>query len=1382
MTTVKHCDLYLPPTFQKTEASCTPTPGQRIKHYRHVQYLQDQQPSNAFYMGTCRYQMYKWTSFFPGHLHSTKEIIFALRHLSTLGEFLRQHPPDTINCIFGDLLSKAVRPTTQAFLALPFAETQRTITKLVIEVSSRKVYYTTDTNDRTPYNVYYTDRNNQALNMAVHELTDAEIEQDLHTIRQLSHRLFPQCQTIFIVGHVNLKLRATGTYIKKRNELCRVLQAWTATSKDMTFCDVGEYLSQQQELHHPTPQLRLEDVLPDSCHWNKKGRSKVKHFLDHCLAYHQCVMVVLFLFLVLGGLQPTEAAVAMATASTSPECSVTAFGARCDGRTDDTRSIQAALAACTTRQQQTTIPAHQTCLSQPLVLYNNTRLHLLNNATLKAGQRWNDTAFISASHADNIFLTAAQGGTIDGSGKQWWTGSNTTPGRPPLLVLTLCNHVWIEGVTIINPAAWTTALSGTDYHIYHVTIKSPPYSIAPNTDGIDLAVDGAHVKGCVVENGDDSICMKSPCHNVLVEDSIVRQGNGFVVGTSSHANFSNITFRNSQADKTMFGCHIKFKNNQTGNVNDVLFENLTITNPVVYAVGINQNGQEMTRGLGGNGNGNDGVRSSVLISNITFRNIRATGGLAAGYFACNPNELACQNISMENVSLLNTAGHQGCSFTNVFGQGTNVSPTSCVPPTKKLVAGANDTHCSCTYTAATKQCTSTCPRTKCVPSSCRKAKHMDPAPDHPACTLTIEASHNTRFHVWNNGSTTILASTMVLHTSTAIQSRLRLLDTTVRSTSGTSCAITKTYTTGMKTVETYTTNDQGVAWTFSSSSAPSTASNTRIPMDIVTTTDVVEWPSNDMSWWMALTSPSDNRSTMHEGATSPFGPTSTVTNGTQGLFYNYGGYKFALNQTDGLPIVSVGSDQSGGGPDSGANNGYVLPLLTFLKRGDVGLSFFETPNSLTTYADIHIDLVQPHNRARFTWTRRLLGMSPGGRVTYVDGRYVSHEDCWRPALGLFWAHDHPLPIADLSATEGAATYAYYFDQPNFQPASYYNTMDLTMNWDASFPWVYHGPWVPFENDRQYFPMGHQDLNDGVTAPTTTEFTWLNCDPAGHGGHAIHSLHPDWPTCMSQNYTLLNQWYQHLQDRFNVSTLMYGTVVEYGMGINVQHNATTAETEAIVCSTTQNYTQQLVCGANRLFQDHFSTAPLIDPRTNSTVQAAWNSVIVDFFDGDMHTSYSAFLYNNTQRLIQYFNTTIAGLCLDRGDYIGLMNVNGDDQITTTPTGRLGRALVVSWKLLMAEIHDVLHANGKALYVNPDMGHRVDMYRYVDGFYSELGDTAPGKWRTGTAWLASGGKHAAIWCHGQGDPETNCAALMTNGTDAARDHFLQSHLLLGVYPTV
>ena len=87
--------------------------------------------------------------------------------------------------------------------------------------------------------------------------------------------------------------------------------------------------------------------------------------------------------------------------------------------------------------------------------------------------------------------------------------------------------------------------------------------------------------------------MKAPSTNVLVEDTTVRQGNGLVIGTADddavHL-FRNITFRRCTAAGTAFACHIKFKGSQSGIVNDVRFEDITVQAPVHYAIGINQDG------------------------------------------------------------------------------------------------------------------------------------------------------------------------------------------------------------------------------------------------------------------------------------------------------------------------------------------------------------------------------------------------------------------------------------------------------------------------------------------------------------------------------------------------------------------------------------------------------------------------------------------------------------------------------------------------------------------------------------------------------------------------------------------------------------------------
>ena len=80
------------------------------------------------------------------------------------------------------------------------------------------------------------------------------------------------------------------------------------------------------------------------------------------------------------------------------------------------------------------------------------------------------------------------------------------------------------------------------------------------------------------------------------------------------------------------------------------------------------------------------------------------------------------------------------------------------------------------------------------------------------------------------------------------------------------------------------------------------------------------------------------------------------------------------------------------------------------------------------------------------------------------------------------------------------------------------------------------------------------------------------------------------------------------------------------------------------------------------------------------------------------------------------------------------------------------------------------------MNPDMGHRVDMYRGVDGFFDEMADPMPGGFRTASGWLSSGGKVGIVWCHdpnaGYGNA-TQCGKIKTNGTDAVRHHFMQSH---------
>lgn len=212
-------------------------------------------------------------------------------------------------------------------------------------------------------------------------------------------------------------------------------------------------------------------------------------------------------------------------------CVVTKMGAKCDGKTDDTQAIQQALESC----QTTVIPQGAVCLSQPLAVTQRKNVRFIIAGSLKAGAKWNQTTFVVFSQCTNITLSGNGTGRIDGSGAQWWTGSNKTPGRPEMLNILECHGVVVQDLFLLNAAKYHMFVTGSDYVIANVKIRSPPYTVAPNTDGIDVAANNVLVTGADVKNGDDSICMKTGSSNVVVENSLVQQGNGFVIGTGNNA-------------------------------------------------------------------------------------------------------------------------------------------------------------------------------------------------------------------------------------------------------------------------------------------------------------------------------------------------------------------------------------------------------------------------------------------------------------------------------------------------------------------------------------------------------------------------------------------------------------------------------------------------------------------------------------------------------------------------------------------------------------------------------------------------------------------------------------------------------------------------------
>jgi polygalacturonase len=277
------------------------------------------------------------------------------------------------------------------------------------------------------------------------------------------------------------------------------------------------------------------------------------------------------------------------------------FGARGDGNTLDSISLNRAIDACYSGGGGTVYLPPGTYLSGTVVLKSNVTLYLEAGATLigsrdirdytpqnqsrKPGARTNGSIFpadlrdagpfhlVFARDAENIALAGP--GKIDGQGPAFWTPSGRVqpsaedawrdviafdwkphPPRPsPMLEFYNCKNLRVEDVHIENAAGWTMRPINCDnVFIRGVTIKNPVYG--PNTDGIDLTCcHNVFISDCLIDTGDDAICLKSEnpygeelriSKNITVTNCVLSCCcNGFKFGTATHGGFENITFSNS---------------------------------------------------------------------------------------------------------------------------------------------------------------------------------------------------------------------------------------------------------------------------------------------------------------------------------------------------------------------------------------------------------------------------------------------------------------------------------------------------------------------------------------------------------------------------------------------------------------------------------------------------------------------------------------------------------------------------------------------------------------------------------------------------------------------------------------------------------------------
>ncbi len=272
-----------------------------------------------------------------------------------------------------------------------------------------------------------------------------------------------------------------------------------------------------------------------------------------------------------------EAAVSSPQRPNSPQhrgISVRDAGAAGDGKTNDTRVIQATIDAISKEGGGIVSFPPGAYLLGTIELRSRVTLQVDAGATLLGSTTLQDYpeepppipnatidfeyprhALIHADAAQDVSIIGD--GVIDGQGgcpefTQWHKFSGPQKAemlrhRPDILAFIHCKNVRVRNVTLRNSGYWVEDYLDCDgLFISGLTVVSRSNG---NNDGIDI--DGSRnvrISDCNIDSADDALCLKASCtdcENVTIDNCIVKSNcNGIKLGTASAGAFKNICIGN----------------------------------------------------------------------------------------------------------------------------------------------------------------------------------------------------------------------------------------------------------------------------------------------------------------------------------------------------------------------------------------------------------------------------------------------------------------------------------------------------------------------------------------------------------------------------------------------------------------------------------------------------------------------------------------------------------------------------------------------------------------------------------------------------------------------------------------------------------------------
>lgn len=360
------------------------------------------------------------------------------------------------------------------------------------------------------------------------------------------------------------------------------------------------------------------------------------------------------------------------------------FGALGDGRTLDTRALQAAIDSCAVMGGTVLLPAGK-YLSGTLHLRSNVTLEIVAGGTLLGSTDIRDypsvaspipttadiyhtQSLIVGIDLENVSLTGR--GTIDGQGWAFVPKSRKKPDRykdrPNGIRLIRCRNVRIQDLTLRNSGKWMQHYFACE----KVSIRGITVDNNCNMNNDMMDIDGCRdvtISDCIGESDDDALTLKStsmyPCENVTITNCVIGSHcNALKLGTESCGGFrniviSNIVIRPTRHDSVIFGRRngqggITLTVVDGGRLDGVVISNVRMEGPATpIFVRLGDRGRTPMPG---------GTRPEPgILRNVTITDVLATGADTTGCSITGLPDHPVENVMLSNVRLAFMGGAGG---------------------------------------------------------------------------------------------------------------------------------------------------------------------------------------------------------------------------------------------------------------------------------------------------------------------------------------------------------------------------------------------------------------------------------------------------------------------------------------------------------------------------------------------------------------------------------------------------------------------------------------------------------------------------------------------------------------------------------------------------